>query len=158
MASTKRGTTKKVSSMKLSNIGKSGLFSFLVLGTILVAALVIFLVAGTNNGEGKLVDKTNLQAVTLSNGQVYYGTIKSISADYVVINNVFTRDYSVGGTEATAPLQRIGCSAHAPQDQMTINRSQVSYWENLKEDSPVSTAIKDFATSGKDACTQIYTK
>lgn len=158
MAATKRGTTKKTGVTKLSSLGKSGLFSFLVLGTVLVAALIIFLVTGTNKNEAKLVDTDNLQAVTLSDGQVYYGTIKTINSDYVVLNNVFYRDYSVGGTEATAPLVRLGCASHAPQDQMTINRTQVNFWENLKEDSPVSKAVTEHATSGADVCDPVYTK
>jgi hypothetical protein len=38
-------------------------------------------------------------------------------------------------------LVKLGCELHGPSDQMLINRDQVSFWENLKSDGQVTTAI-----------------
>jgi hypothetical protein len=35
-------------------------------------------------------------------------------------------------------------SSHSPEDEMIINRSQIAFWENIKDDGKVVQAIKQF--------------
>ena len=41
-------------------------------------------------------------------------------------------------------LIKLGSEVHGPEDEMRIRADNVSYWENLKNDSKVTSAIKEF--------------
>ena len=43
----------------------------------------------------------------------------------------------------------LGGELHGPEDVMYVSREQVLFWENLKDDGKVATAIKDYQASGK---------
>ena len=44
----------------------------------------------------------------------------------------------------TSVLQKLGSELHGPEDQMVINRDQVQFWENLKDDGQVVKAITTY--------------
>jgi hypothetical protein len=42
-------------------------------------------------------------------------------------------------------LTKLGCQQlHSPEDEMVINRTQIAFWENIKDDGKVVQAIKEF--------------
>ena len=41
-------------------------------------------------------------------------------------------------------LVKLGCELHGPTDEMLINREQVIFWENLKEDGQVAKAVAEY--------------
>jgi hypothetical protein len=127
-----------------------------------VGALVIILVAlvvavGFSNGntadnEGKYVDTGKLQAVFLNTGQVYFGNIKALNDKYVVLTNIYYLQTSNGSSATSSSsnantnvsLVKLGCELHEPYDQMVINRTQVTFWENLQGGGQVAKAVKTF--------------
>lgn len=115
-------------------------------------ALIAFSFARSGvNSEAKLVDDTKYQAVFLNNGQVYFGNITTINSEYLKLNNIFylTQNSTTGAnadtTNGNYTLVKLGCQQiHYPFDQMVINRSQVTFWENLSKDGKVAESIAEF--------------
>lgn len=136
--------------------GKIGLVALVVGAAVLLLGLAGAAAAGGGNksSEEKFVDKSRLQAVFLSTGQVYFGNIKDLTSEYFVVDNIYYLQTSNTGTEANAntsvSLVKLGCELHSPKDQMLINRSQVTFWENLNETGQVAQAVKKFQTENPD--------
>lgn len=95
------------------------------------------------------VEKDKFQAVFLSNGQVYFGKINHIDESTMTLNDIyylksgtFKQDGTVSGTLALAKLGKD--EVHAPEDAMNIDRNNVEFWENLKNDGQITKAIIAF--------------
>lgn len=121
--------------------------------TVLVVALVLSLFFGNVPAENKYVNKKTLQAVFLNNGQVYFGNIRSLNEKYVRVSNIYylrvNQQVQPNQTNTNAAAQdislvKLGCELHGPDDQMLINRDQVTFWENLKTDGQVAKAVTEF--------------
>ncbi len=114
---------------------------------VLLVALVAFLGFGNNtNDESKYVDTTKLQAVFLNTGQVYFGNVKTLNSRYFVLTNIYYLQTSqASSTSSTSvSLVKLGCELHEPFDQMVINRTQVTFWENLQDNGQVAKAVSTF--------------
>jgi hypothetical protein len=118
---------------------------------ILLVALVVTVAASNNNDESKYVDSNKLQAVFLNTGQVYFGNVKSLNSKFLVLTNIYYLQTSSTGTSATSTasntsvsLVKLGCELHEPFDKMVINRSQVTFWENLQDGGQVAKAVSTF--------------
>jgi len=118
--------------------------------TVLAIAIAMLFYFGKSK-EGAFVDKTKVQAVFLTNGQVYFGKIADVTGRYIDLQNIYylnsqqqpaTGDQNAANQQQTNfSLVKLGCELHGPIDQMVINREQVSFWENLKSDGKVAKAI-----------------
>lgn len=118
---------------------------------VLLIALVASIAFSGNNNEGKYVDNSKLQAVFLETGQVYFGNIKTLNDKYFVLTNIYYLQTSSSSTSTTATaantsvsLVKLGCELHEPYDQMVINGTQVTFWENLQSDGQVAKAVAAF--------------
>lgn len=108
-----------------------------------------------SNNEDK-INKDGYQAVFISNGQVYFGKISSITDTQIVLTKIY---YLKNDTELTqqnvnnladntnVSLVKLGDELHGPEDIMYIERKDTSFWENLKNESQVVKAIIEFETS-----------
>ncbi len=130
---------------RFSRIGQSVLV-FAV--SIVLIGLLVFLAFGTKNtNEYKFVDTNKLQAVFLNTGQVYFGNIKALNSQYLDLVNIFylqSTNSSNSKTGSSVTLVKLGCELHAPLDQMVINTSSVTFWENLSPNGQVSKAVAQF--------------
>lgn len=133
--------------------------SFIVLlfsGTILVVALLWYLVLGDKNNESKYVDTSKMQAVFLNGGQVYFGNISSLNDSYARLNNIYylrvNQQVQPGQTTSSndVSLVKLGCELHGPIDEMLINRDQIVFWENLKTDGQVAKAVAEYVKQNPD--------
>lgn len=114
-------------------------------------ALFLFNKSSTGVGNAA-IDKDKYQAVFLTNGQVYFGKLKNISGDYLVLTDIYYLQTNGGGTtdaeatttETQAQLVKLGNELHGPEDEMQINNQQVLFWENLKTDGKVAEAIEKY--------------
>ncbi|HSX36436.1 MAG TPA: hypothetical protein VLH84_05905 [Patescibacteria group bacterium] len=128
------------------------LIVLLFAATAVVVVMVVLVYLGGNN-EQTFVNKSQEQAVFLTNGQVYFGHVKSVNKQYVDLEGIYYLNVNQqvqpnqSGSSANAAsnqsvsLVKLGCELHGPTDQMLINRDQVTFWENLKSDGQVTTAI-----------------
>lgn len=116
---------------------------------VLLIALIIFIGTGGPKSEDKYVDTNRLQAVFLNTGQVYFGNIKSLNNKYFVLTNIYYLQTTNGGNGSSSSgsnvtLVKLGCELHEPYDQMVINSSQVTFWENLQDTGQVAKAVSTF--------------
>ena len=91
--------------------------------------------------QEKLIKSDSYQAVFLENDQIYFGKLKDIDFQYLILEEVYyVRLEGEGATSGR--LVRLGeTEPHGPQNQMIINRDHILFWENLKPDSPVVQTI-----------------
>jgi hypothetical protein len=126
---------------------------------VAVIAVIVLIVVGVLGwwGYSKMASPDGIktdryQAVFLTNGQVYFGKLANVKSDYVELSDIYYLQVqqSVQPTDTTktstenpqVSLAKLGSELHGPEDQMKINRDQVLFWENLKDDSKVVDAIK----------------
>jgi hypothetical protein len=132
---------------------RAGLVAAVAVVVILLLAVVAY-IGVTNNStadEASYVNTSKLQAVFLNTGQVYFGNIKSLNNTYFVLTNIYyLQTSSASGSSSTSTsntsvsLVKLGCELHAPYDQMVINSSQVTFWENLQSSGQVAQAVAKF--------------
>lgn len=129
-----------------------GTNALLFIVALLVAAVVWFIYSSSPASQARYVDRTKLQAVFLNTGQVYFGNIQSLNKDYLVLTNVYyLQSSNTTGTSSSSSqanqnisLVKLGCELHMPYDQMVVNTTQVTFWENLQSDGQVGKAVAQF--------------
>jgi len=132
--------------------------------TVLVVSVIGLLFFGKPD-QGKYVDSKKYQAVFLTNGQVYFGKLKEVNGDYFKLQDIYylTQNTSTNAsgqatTDGNYTLVKLGCQQiHDPTDQMVVERSQVSFWENLVDSGKVVTSIKTFQKQNPNGpdCSQV---
>lgn len=149
----RKNTLHKIKSSRLNS----------ALGVVLFISLLVLVVAiifgvSTRKNEDSYVNNKEYQAVFLNGGQVYFGKVNNLNDRYINLTDIYylnVNDQSVqpessNSSQQNLSLVKLGCELHGPKDQMIINREQVTFWENLKDDSRVVTAIKDWQSQNKD--------
>lgn len=143
--------------------------NFASIATLVLVFSVAFVVAGLTwlsvfykgPNEARFLDSNKYQAVFLNGGQVYFGKISSLNNSFVRVNDIYYLrvNQQVQPKQGEQPQQdislvKLGCELHGPQDQMVVNREQVVFWENLKDDGQVAKAIKQYkdANPGEQKC------
>lgn len=135
-------------------------FKWLFLAVLLVAALVFGWFAYSHmKGAMSAVDSGKYQAVFFANGQVYFGKLQMLDKQNMKLTKVYylksPTDSADGASNPQATnssseddnnvqLIKLGNEIHGPEDSMIINRDQVLFFENLKNDSEVSKLMKDY--------------
>jgi hypothetical protein len=130
----------------------------LIVTSILATAYLGLRILGTSNTSTAIKSK-QYQALFLTNGQVYFGKLKSVDASYVKLTDIYylqvqqqvqpKDDKANNGQQPQVSLAKLGGELHGPEDSMYVSREQVLFWENLTEQGKVATAIKDYKASGK---------
>lgn len=149
--------SKRFSLMNLRTASVALLFCI----TVLIVALVGFVVIGGPKPENKYVSEDKLQAVFLNGGQVYFGNITNLNEQYLRMTDI----YYLRVNQAVQPdqdsdkqqasqndisLVKLGCELHGPTDEMLINREQIIFWENLKADGQVTKAVAEYVKQNPD--------
>jgi hypothetical protein len=136
------------------------------IGIILIVVVLLIgligVVYANNNGTGSNGDynetqyiySNKLQAVFLNTGQVYFGNIKKLNQQYLILTNIFylqtansgssTSSSTSSSANSNVTLVKLGCELHMPYDQMVINNSEVTFWENLQSNGQVAKAVNTF--------------
>ncbi|HTK39387.1 MAG TPA: hypothetical protein VL362_00810 [Patescibacteria group bacterium] len=129
-----------------------------------LAVVVIVLVGGYYAYRAvspSLIDRGKYQAVFLSNGQVYFGKLH-LDNNYYVLKDIFYLQASDAqnsanpdsknpqqSTSSDVKLIKLGTEVHGPTDQMVIDKGQVLFFENLKDDGSVVKSIKSYTNPNK---------
>ncbi|HSX18467.1 MAG TPA: hypothetical protein VLE51_03880 [Candidatus Saccharimonadales bacterium] len=133
------------------------LFTLLVGTALLLAAVSLYLGFSNNNASSEFdrVSQSKYQALFLNGGvtsgsvlySTYFGHIVKMTDKYVVLDNIYylTTDQSSQNGQSNPQLTKLGCQQlHSPYDEMVINRNQVAFWENLKDNGKVVQAIQQY--------------
>ena len=137
---------------------KGGFFRWLIVLIIVLLIILagLFVVSSVTGWNVLGIDKGNAsgewQAVFLSNGQVYFGQIKSENTNTIVVEDIYYLQVtkSLQPAEGDAEQQnelslvKLGNELHGPEDEMRINRAHILFIENLKEDGKVVRAIQRY--------------
>jgi len=151
-------SAKKTTVKRGAASGRNG--KRLVWGGVLVVIVVVLLVSGFGIArrplvnENKNINKSEFQAVFLTNGQVYFGKLADLNNKYVTIKDIYYLQVQQsnnlqGASNSTSPnsqvsLAKLGNELHGPEDKMYIANDQMLFWENLKSDSKVVQAIDKY--------------
>jgi hypothetical protein len=135
-----------------SKIWRFATVFLLFAGTALVVAVLAYLafVKPQNTNAAKHVDTSKFQAVFLNGGQVYFGRITTLNSNYMKLDDIYylrvNQQVQPNGTQTQGDVQlvKLGCELHGPENAMVINKDQVVFWENLKDDGQVAQAIKKY--------------
>ncbi len=97
------------------------------------------------------------QAVFLSNGQVYFGKLSGMTASYATLKDIYYLQVTTPPTGDASQLNqqqaqqqqqlslvKLGQELHGPVDEMKINRDQILFYEDIKEDGRVMQAIREY--------------
>jgi hypothetical protein len=111
----------------------------------------------TDKNTQVMAKSSGYQAVFLSNGQVYFGKMSDVNSSYVTLSDIYylqvTQPPLQGSqqSQSTTPqaqpqlsLVKLGNELHGPVDEMKINRDQILFFEDMKEDAKVMEAIKEY--------------
>lgn len=97
------------------------------------------------------VVKDGFQAVFLDDSQVYFGQLEKINRQqFVALRNVYylqSLDSFEKGNELK--LIKLGSEVHGPTDEMNINVSKIAFWEQLKNEGSVVSAILKYERNQK---------
>lgn len=139
---------------------KNKVFLYILYGVlVIVLAYAIYATKGFGLWkESSSSTKGEYQAVFLANGQVYFGKLKNQNSQFSTLSDIYylqvdnnsqiQPDNNTTSSSGKLTLIKLGNEVHGPQDEMTINRDQVLFVENLKDDGKVAQAIKKFQESG----------
>lgn len=121
---------------------------------ILVSLAVIVAAVAIQHKQGGVtvsdIDETKYQAVFMTNGQVYFGKLENPSRTYANLTDVYYLQVqqavqpAATDEKSQVSLTKLGNELHGPTDKMHISRDQILFWENLKDDSTVVKAIKEY--------------
>ncbi len=113
--------------------------------------------------DGLKYDQGKYQAVFLTNGQVYFGKVVTHSLSYVELTDIYylqvkpvlqqgdnNSNTNSSQQQTELSLVKLGNELHGPQDRMMINKDQVVFLEDLKDDSKVTDAIKRYKAQPQD--------
>jgi hypothetical protein len=141
---------------------KLGLIALIIAGLVaLYLLLQAFGVVGGGRASAPLIDGGKYQAVFLTNGQVYFGKLSQVNADYVKITEIFylQKKQSTDSKEnpqnaasqnaSDVELIKLGNEVHGPEDAMVVPREQVLFYENLKQDGNVVKTISQYQSQKK---------
>jgi hypothetical protein len=137
----------------------TGLLLLCITG-LLVALVVYLFVSGNNVTDLSQAKTSQYQAVFLdsADGQVYFGKLTQLNKDYYKLTDIYyvrvtTVQPSDSASDSTQQisLAKLGSEIHGPEDSMYIAKDKVMFWENLKEDGQVVTAIREYQANGATA-------
>ncbi len=134
--------------------------SLWIIGAIVALALLVGAALFYKTTVGSLIDSKKYQAVFLTNGQVYFGKLQR-SGEYYKLSNVFYLQATQSSTDDTnnpqqaaaadsgVQLIKLGNEVHGPEDSMVIEKDQVLFFENLKNDGKVVDSINKYTNEKK---------
>lgn len=139
---------------------KRKLFVIIIAIALISTGIFLSYLTLRNSSTTAHIESGKYQAVFFTNGQVYFGKLSPLSGGYLKLQDIYylqtkTDDASTNPQETASDtandveLIKLGNEIHGPEDEMILNKDQVLFFENLKEDSRVSQSIKTYQTQNK---------
>lgn len=161
----KRGDAAEEPMPETAGPSASSIWPWLFIAVVVLALAVLAfvfkdtLINGPVWNAGK-DSEPSYQAVFLANGQVYFGKLSEPNSQYVTLKDIYYlqvvqqqlqgQQYSQQtGQSPQVSLVKLGNELHGPEDEMKISRTQILFYEELKPDSQVVKAIKDYQSKTK---------
>lgn len=121
----------------------------------LVALLFVFVFTATRGISSEIkTDKYQAVFLNSADGQVYFGKLKELNKDYYKLEDIYyvrveqVQPNPNEQAQQNISLAKLGNEIHGPEDVMFIRKDHVMFWENLKDDGQVVTAIREYQKNG----------
>ncbi|HAC56223.1 TPA: hypothetical protein DCF80_01870 [Candidatus Saccharibacteria bacterium] len=124
---------------------------FIAIGGVVIVLVGLVTWLWMSAPERPLADR--YQAVFLDNGQAFFGKLKNVTGEYLVIEEAYRAQAQDLPSDATdeqkeavannVSLIKVGKEVYGPENAVRVRAEQVVYWQNLTPDSKVSKAIED---------------
>lgn len=115
--------------------------TIVVLGVFLIGVLIaatVWLVFP----KGQQINTSTYQAVYLTNGQMYFGKLQNTDGAYLTIKSPYMPQSTSSPQDTASAIIKVKNQLWGPEDSIAIRSDQVSFWQNLRDDSKVTQAIK----------------
>ena len=154
-----KGNGKNMSNKKNQGAKKKRLKKVVlaILGVIVLSALTFGCLWFTRLQTAAInINESEYQAIFLTNGQVYFGKLHDFSKENYKLNDIFYLQTKTATTDSSNPqkttaaetadvqLIKLGSEIHGPEDQMIINKDQVLFFENIRNDGKVAKSIQEY--------------
>jgi hypothetical protein len=151
------GVTNNGNGMNNNLLRWAGGALVVVVALLIGAALGLFFTYNPNaNSESNLIDTSKLQAVFLTNNQVYFGNVTSVNSHYLTLQGIYylqSDSTTTAASNSNVSLVKLGCELHRPYDAMVINQNQVTFIENLQPDGQVAKAVAQYQSANPNGQT-----
>jgi hypothetical protein len=134
---------------------------WIILGAVVILLIVLGVAFRENIFPGKksedmkasTVSSDKYQAVFLTNGQVYFGKVSNPTDEYLTLKDIWYlqvvqaqqpiqgQQPAPAQQQPTISLVKLGNELHGPVDEMHINRTQILFYEDLRDDGEVVKTI-----------------
>ena len=144
---------KKISTLFDTNFNKKKIIwgAIIVITAFLILLLTNLILnnsASTNN-LANWADQDKYQAVFLTNKQVFFGKLTTVTKEVMILKNVYYFPLAEGDEKNIIKkdnkkelfLLKLKDEVHSPEDEITINREHVLFVENLSNNSEVAKAL-----------------
>lgn len=88
------------------------------------------------------INHTKLQAVFLNNGLIYFGSLSEVNHAYISIKDGYSLQTNAAKNQQGLNLVKLTDEVHRPENKIFIPKTQISFWENLSDESPVTKLIR----------------
>ncbi len=156
--------------------GGSSKMPWIVLAVVVLAVIIgaiLFrdkLFSGSDNANTNTSTESKnsgYQAVFLTNGQVYFGKLSDTAGTYATLRDIYYLQVSTPPLQGTPEQQqaqqqtqqqrlllvKLGKELHGPVDEMKINRDQILFYEDIKEDGQVVKSIREYQANPEGSTT-----
>lgn len=131
----------------------------LILGALVLSGLFVY-----RASTAATIDSSRYQAVFFTNGQVYFGKLKTVNGAYMKLTDIFylqaqtktadaadSKNPQETTSQQTSDVQlvKLGNEVHGPDDEMIISKDQILFFENLKKDGKVTDSITKYQSQKK---------
>ncbi len=133
---------------RIGVIKKISRFKWLILAVVAVIAVVIVLASLV--WQKSSYDQKKWQAVFLNNNQVYFGHVAAEDENKLILREIYypqkplILQQQIEQQPADFTIVKFGGEIYGTEDEMVINRENVLYVANIKEDSKIVAAIKKY--------------
>lgn len=125
---------------------------------VLIALIVVGGLSFFQSQVSNYIEDERYQAVFLTNGQVYFGKLHKLGGGYFKLDNIFYLQTTASDSNSVqdasnktndVQLIKLGNEIHGPEDEMIVDKSQILFFENIKNDSKVTQAITKYIKEHK---------
>lgn len=135
-------------------ISKKNLKKLVVIAVaaLLFGAVVGYALLQGTRPQGQQIDHDGYQAVYTTSGQLFFGKLQNAEGNYLVLKTPYTaQDVAPNEADPATPqeadaatsLLPVSSQLYGPDESMAIRAEQVTFWQNLRDDSKVSQALRE---------------
>jgi hypothetical protein len=129
-----------------------------VIVAVVLVALIVWALLPKSNAAKPPIDSGKYQAVSFNDGQLYFGKLSFVNDQYMKLTDIYYLQPQSESSGTSDNLQKATANQnfklvkftdviYGPEDEMTIPKSQVLFYENIASGGKVSQLIAQYKKS-----------